>query len=156
MKRAALKRRILAIICLGMDVGKPRDGLYGMWPSLTSEVPIQGFVQVLIQALITQNPADKLLLRRSKGMHLAEATMWLACSSLLASFDIRPPEEDGRSVLPVPHFMDGSVRCVTLLPSWRTPYSAYFVSCVSSHPEHFECTIRPRVSMDRLGGSVLE
>ncbi|KAF4599789.1 hypothetical protein EYR40_006891 [Pleurotus pulmonarius] len=101
----------------------PRDYLFGYGR----------FVQVLIQALITQDPADKLLLPVPKGMHLADATMWLACSSLLASFDIRPPEEDSRSVLPVPHFMDGSV----------------------THPEHFECTIRPRVSMDRLGVSAL-
>lgn len=36
--------------------------------------------------------------------------MWLACASVLASFDIRPPEENGEPVLPEPRFMDGSIR----------------------------------------------
>lgn len=62
--------------------------------------------------------------RTCPGIHLAEATMWLACASVLASFDIRPPEENGEPVLPEPRFMDGSI----------------------SHPEHFECIIRPRTA----------
>lgn len=55
------------------------------------------------------------------GMHLGDAAMWLACASVLASFDIRSPE-DGKPILPNPRFVDGSI----------------------THPEHFECTIRPR------------
>ncbi|KAL4267769.1 cytochrome P450 family protein [Pleurotus pulmonarius] len=59
------------------------------------------------------------------GMHLGDAAMWLACASVLASFDIRPPEENGKCILPNPRFVDGSI----------------------THPEHFECTIRPRVRL---------
>lgn len=47
-------------------------------------------------------------------MHLGDAAMWLACASVLASFDIRSPE-DGKPILPNPRFVDGSITCVTFV-----------------------------------------
>lgn len=46
------------------------------------------------------------------GIHLADASLWLACVSVLAAFDIRPIVKDGRPVLASGKYMDGSIRCV--------------------------------------------
>ncbi|THH13653.1 hypothetical protein EW146_g6595 [Bondarzewia mesenterica] len=43
------------------------------------------------------------------GIHLADASMWLACASVLAAFDIRPYMKDGKPVLPSGKYMDGSI-----------------------------------------------
>ncbi|KAI0794561.1 cytochrome P450 [Fomes fomentarius] len=57
------------------------------------------------------------------GIHLADASMWLACVSILAVFDIVPPTtKDGKPVIPAGEFQDGGI----------------------SHPEPFECGITPR------------
>ncbi|KAI0748079.1 cytochrome P450 [Daedaleopsis nitida] len=55
-------------------------------------------------------------------IHLADASMWLACVSVLAAFDVVPPVKNGKPVVPSGRFMDGGI----------------------SHPEPFECTIKPR------------
>ncbi|KAI0723231.1 cytochrome P450 [Earliella scabrosa] len=56
------------------------------------------------------------------GIHLADASMWLACVSILAAFTVAPPIKDDKPVIPPGHFQDGGI----------------------SHPEPFECVIRPR------------
>ncbi|KAF9067150.1 O-methylsterigmatocystin oxidoreductase [Rhodocollybia butyracea] len=56
------------------------------------------------------------------GVHLADASVWLACASVLAAFDISPAVKDGTTVMPSGNFMDGII----------------------SHPEQFECNITPR------------
>ncbi|THH06929.1 hypothetical protein EW146_g9466 [Bondarzewia mesenterica] len=63
------------------------------------------------------------------GIHLADASMWLACASVLAAFDIRPYMKDGKPVLLSGKYMDGTI----------------------SHPELFECAIKPR-----LGAAAVE
>jgi len=54
--------------------------------------------------------------------HFADASLWLACASVLATFDIRPPVKDGKPVLPSVKYTDGAI----------------------PHPEPFECVIKPR------------
>ncbi|KAJ7250652.1 cytochrome P450 [Mycena rebaudengoi] len=56
------------------------------------------------------------------GIHLADASLWLACVSLLAGFDIQPPMKDGVPVFPSGKYRDGAI----------------------SHPERFDCVIKPR------------
>ncbi|KAH9934389.1 cytochrome P450 [Fomitopsis serialis] len=56
------------------------------------------------------------------GLHLADASMWLACVSVLAAFDVAPPVHDGGPVVPPARFVNGGI----------------------SHPEPFECVVRPR------------
>jgi len=56
------------------------------------------------------------------GMHLGDASVWLACATVLAAFDISPAVKNGVPVMPSGNFMDGII----------------------SHPEPFECTITPR------------
>ncbi|RDX44656.1 cytochrome P450 [Lentinus brumalis] len=56
------------------------------------------------------------------GIHLADASMWLASVSVLAAFSVAPPVKDGKPVIPSGAFLDGSI----------------------SHPAPFECVIKPR------------
>ena len=49
----------------------------------------------------------------STGIHLADATMWLVCVSVLATFEVTPPVEDGKPIIPSGKFLDGSIRCET-------------------------------------------
>ncbi|KAF8989705.1 cytochrome P450 [Cyathus striatus] len=62
--------------------------------------------------------------RTCPGIHLADASMWLLCVSLLSAFNIRPIVKDGKPIAPVAKYVDGSI----------------------SHPESFECTIKPRAA----------
>ncbi|RPD72903.1 cytochrome P450 [Lentinus tigrinus ALCF2SS1-7] len=55
-------------------------------------------------------------------IHLADASLWLASVSVLAAFDVAPPVKDGKPVIPSGKFLDGGI----------------------SHPEPFECVIKPR------------
>lgn len=48
------------------------------------------------------------------GIHLADASMWLACVTILAAFNISPKSKDGDMILPTlptGEYMDGSIRC---------------------------------------------
>ncbi|KAI0696993.1 cytochrome P450 [Cerioporus squamosus] len=56
------------------------------------------------------------------GLHLADATMWLTSVSVLAAFDVTPPLKDGKPLIPTGRFLDGGI----------------------SHPEPFECVVKPR------------
>ncbi|KAK7021385.1 hypothetical protein VNI00_017376 [Paramarasmius palmivorus] len=57
------------------------------------------------------------------GLHLADTSMWLLFSSILAMFTIKPPVgEDGKEIWPSGKFLTGSISC----------------------PEPFECVITPR------------
>ncbi|KAF9464583.1 cytochrome P450 [Collybia nuda] len=60
--------------------------------------------------------------RTCPGVHLADASLWLACVSILATFDICPVMKEGKPIFPSGKYMDGSI----------------------SHPEPFECIIKPR------------
>ncbi|KAJ7160982.1 cytochrome P450 [Mycena filopes] len=60
--------------------------------------------------------------RTCPGIHLADATLWLACASILATFDVEPQTVDGSPQIPSGQYSDGTI----------------------SHPEHFECVIKPR------------
>ncbi|GJE86541.1 cytochrome P450 [Phanerochaete sordida] len=61
------------------------------------------------------------------GLHLADASVWLACAMVLATFDIEKPVVDGKVVEIHPEFTSGTV----------------------SHPKPFKCTIEPRSSRAR-------
>jgi hypothetical protein len=39
----------------------------------------------------------------------ADASVWLACASVIATFDIRPPVKDGVPVLPPVKYTDGAI-----------------------------------------------
>jgi hypothetical protein len=55
--------------------------------------------------------------RHLSGLHLADASMWLACVSVIAAFDIAPPVKDGQPVMPSGKFIDGGIRYVLVLLS---------------------------------------
>ena len=54
--------------------------------------------------------------RACPGQHLAEASLWLAMSSILLVFDIRPARDPktGEPVLPPLEFTPGALRCAEL------------------------------------------
>jgi len=52
----------------------------------------------------------------------ADASVWLACASVIATFDIRPPVKNGAPMLPLVKHTDGAI----------------------PHPEPFECVIKAR------------
>ncbi|KAJ7600505.1 cytochrome P450 [Mycena floridula] len=60
--------------------------------------------------------------RRCPGIHFADASMWLACASIVAAFDVHPPLKNGKQTIPPAKFLDGAI----------------------SHPAPFECIITPR------------
>ena len=57
--------------------------------------------------------------------------MWLVCVSVLATFEVTPPVEDGKPIIPSGKFLDGSIRCETLThlcyghPLIRFPYLSF-------------------------------
>ncbi|GJE86539.1 cytochrome P450 [Phanerochaete sordida] len=61
------------------------------------------------------------------GLHLADASVWLACAMVLAAFDIEKPVVDGKVIEIHPEYTSGTV----------------------SHPKPFKCTIKPRSSRAR-------
>ncbi|KAF8999673.1 cytochrome P450 [Cyathus striatus] len=56
------------------------------------------------------------------GRHLGDASMWIAMTSILATFNISPVMKDGMPIIPNPKLHEGTVL----------------------HPEPFECTIKAR------------
>lgn len=63
-------------------------------------------------------------IRRCPGVHLAQAMQWLALSTLVATYDIRPVMKDGKPVIPPANFKEGLVAL----------------------PEDFQYVITPRAS----------
>ncbi|KAF9489406.1 cytochrome P450 [Pleurotus eryngii] len=84
------------------------------------------FLETLDHPVKDKDPRDYVYgfgRRSCPGSHLADASMWLLCANVLAALDIRPPVgDDGKPRLPSGRFLDGSI----------------------SHPEPFECKIKPR------------
>ncbi|KAJ7446928.1 cytochrome P450 [Mycena galericulata] len=62
------------------------------------------------------------------GIHLADATLWLACVSILAAFDIQAPLKDGVAQIPPGNYLDGAI----------------------SHPEPFDCVIKLRPEVEDI------
>ncbi|KAK7029624.1 hypothetical protein VNI00_014322 [Paramarasmius palmivorus] len=60
--------------------------------------------------------------RACPGVHLADASMWILFSSILAFFHINPPVRNGNPILPSGKFTEGTI----------------------SRPEPFDCVITPR------------
>ena len=50
--------------------------------------------------------------RTCPGVHLADASYWLACVDIIAAFDVTAPIRDGKPVLPSGKFLDGGIRYV--------------------------------------------
>lgn len=48
------------------------------------------------------------------GLHLADASVWLACATVLAAFDIEKLVRGGRVFDVVPEYTSGTVRCAFL------------------------------------------
>ncbi|EKM56473.1 uncharacterized protein PHACADRAFT_253615, partial [Phanerochaete carnosa HHB-10118-sp] len=61
------------------------------------------------------------------GLHLADASVWLTCATVLAAFDIKKLVHDGKIVEVVPEYTSGTV----------------------SHPKPFKCDIKPRSAKAR-------
>ena len=85
----------------------------------------------------------------SVGRHIANASVWIAITSFLATFSIQKAlDEHGKEVPVVPKFTVGLAMLVeySFLPNSR------LMPCFS-HPEKFPCRIVPRfhdASVDRL------
>ena len=62
--------------------------------SLTSR-PVSGFVLVRFTLL-----NDDTATNTQPGLHFANASVWLSCARTLAVFDITPPVEHGKLVMP--------------------------------------------------------
>ena len=85
----------------------------------------------------------------SVGRHVANASLWIAMTSFLATFSVQKAlDEHGKEVPVAPKFTVGIAVLVGfsfLLKRWLMPYF--------SHPEKFPCRIVPRfhdASVDRL------
>ena len=84
--------------------------------------------------------------RACPGRHVADATVFLAVSSVLATLHISRVIEDGKEVVPVHESSSGGIwsvftvaKCLYALSGLNTrDYIA------SSHPLPFKCNIRPR------------
>jgi hypothetical protein len=85
----------------------------------------------------------------SVGRHVANASLWIAITSFLATFSVQKAlDEHGKEIPVAPKFSVGITVLAGfsfLLSSWLMPYF--------SHPEKFPCRIVPRfhdASVDRL------
>lgn len=88
------------------------------------------------------------------GRHLADAALWIAISSFLATFSVHKAlDEHGEEIPAVPKFTTGIAMFVELLLFYSSSLLIYFL--VRSHPETFPCRIVPRfqdASVERLTG----
>ena len=84
--------------------------------------------------------------RACPGRHVADATVFLAISSVLATLHISRVIEDGKEVVPVHESSSGGIwsvftatKCLYALSGLNTrDYIA------SSHPLPFKCSVKPR------------
>ena len=87
-------------------------------------------------------------IRVCPGIHLADASMWLLCMSVLAMFDVVPPVKHGEPLVSPGKFSDGAIRCVLNVEPRTTTLGSrpalMQLFCLYSHPIPFECVITPR------------
>ena len=50
----------------------------------------------------------------NSGINLADASIFLACATTLALFDIKPVVEDGKEIIPEVAYTTGTIRRVSL------------------------------------------
>jgi hypothetical protein len=85
----------------------------------------------------------------SAGLHVADASLWIAITSFLATFSVQKAlDEHGKEIPVVPKFSVG----ITVLAEFSFLSSSRLMPCFS-HPEKFPCRIVPRfhdASVDRL------
>jgi len=85
----------------------------------------------------------------SAGRHVADASLWIAITSFLATFSVQKAlDEHGKEIPVAPKFSVG----VTMLAEFSFFSSSLLMPCFS-HPEIFPCRIVPRfhdASVDRL------
>ena len=85
----------------------------------------------------------------SAGLHVANASLWIAITSFLATFSVQKAlDEHGKEIPVVPKFTIG----ITMLAEFPFLPSSRLMLCFS-HPERFPCRIVPRfhdASVDRL------
>jgi hypothetical protein len=78
----------------------------------------------------------------SVGRHVADAALWIAITSFLATFSVRKAlDEHGKEIPVVPKFTTGITMFVNLL--YSIPSSGLSINYFS-HPETFPCRIFPR------------
>jgi len=86
----------------------------------------------------------------SVGRHVANASLWIAMTSFLATFSVQEAlDEHGKEVLIVPQF----TAALTVLAGFSFLPSSRLMPPCFSHPEKFPCRIVPRfygASVDRL------
>ncbi|OJA18905.1 hypothetical protein AZE42_09663 [Rhizopogon vesiculosus] len=80
--------------------------------------------------------------RKCAGHHVADASLWIAITSVLATFSVHKAlDEHGKEIPVVPKFSTGVTMFAELLSSLP---SIRLISCYFSHPETFPCRIVPR------------
>jgi hypothetical protein len=74
------------------------------------------------------------------GILLAQASVFLACATVLATFNIRKSKDaDGMEIEPVVDYSSGTIRSARINDT-RMVYH----STTGSHPKEFSCDIVPR------------
>jgi hypothetical protein len=85
----------------------------------------------------------------SAGRHVANASLWIAITSFLATFSVQKAlDEHGKEIPVAPKFSVG----IAVLAEFSFLPSSRLIPCFS-HPEKFPCRIVPRfhdTSLDRL------
>ena len=77
------------------------------------------------------------------GRHVAEAALWIAIASILASFSVHEAlDEHGRNIPVIPKFSTGVMMFAVSHLSFSE--GNLLMSCYFSHPETFPCRIIPR------------
>lgn len=65
---------------------------------------------ILDQMCLVRYQLDRNLRTLDIGIHFADASLWIACTSILQVYDIRPPTKNGQPVLPAVKFTSESIR----------------------------------------------
>ena len=75
------------------------------------------------------------------GKHFAEADIWLAMATVVATLQIEKAKDDtGSCITPDAAFTSGFVRCAI---SGHFDVNSVLIT-LCSHPESFDCVIKPR------------
>lgn len=131
-QRARLPKLILEIFRLASVDGMLLGSLL-----LHSIERIIGPVLVPFPFYLTQD-----YLKPHSGFHLADASVYIACATSLAVFNIGKAVEDGIVIEPLHENTSGTIRFVMLLVlSISTTFHTY---SSASHPKPFKCSITPR------------
>jgi hypothetical protein len=78
--------------------------------------------------------------RQCPGRHMAQESVWLAVSSIIAAFDIsKSVDENGNVIEPTHEYLQSLIWCVG-----TRPRITFYLIFISSMPLPFTCSINPR------------